>query len=154
MLQRLLFLDWKYTLADNDLRKVNQACDIAGIEVHYPLLDDDLVEFSTTVPSELLIRNQSLRDFYKRSLANFLPPHTIGKKKHGFGLPFGIWMARDPHLNALAVDSLNGMKARKIIKTRYIDQLIQAQRTEHAAYYGVMIWVIVMLEQWLRAHNR
>lgn len=153
-LQRLLFLDWKYTLADNDLRKVNQACDIAGIEVRYPFLDDDLVTFSTTVPSDLLIRNNSLRDFYKRSLAGFLPPHTIGKKKHGFGLPFGIWMARDPRLNALAIDSLNGMKQRNIIKASYIDHIIQAQRTEHAAYYGVMIWVIVMLEQWLRAQQR
>ncbi|MBI3772191.1 MAG: asparagine synthase [Gammaproteobacteria bacterium] len=152
-LQRMLFLDWKFTLADNDLRKVSRACNLAGIEVRYPMLDDDLIAFSTTIPSTLLIRNHSLRDFYKRSLAGFLPPHTIGKKKHGFGLPFGIWMANDTHLNQLARDSLDRMKQRRILQRRYIDHLVSAQQSEHAAYYGVMIWVIVMLEQWLEQHS-
>jgi asparagine synthase (glutamine-hydrolysing) len=27
-------------------------------------------------------------------------------------------------------------------------------RDEHAVYYGVMIWVLVQLEQWLRCHAR
>jgi asparagine synthase (glutamine-hydrolysing) len=152
-LQRMLYLDWKYTLADNDLRKVNRAAELAGIEVRYPLLDDELVAFSATLPSELLMRGNSLRAFYKQSLRDFLPPHTIIKKKHGFGLPFGVWMASDARLNDMACDCLNRMKERHIIKTDYIDQLVHAQRTGHAAYYGVMIWVIVMLEQWLEAHK-
>ena len=146
----MLFLDWKFTLADNDLRKVNLACDLAGVEVRYPLLDDELVEFSSTVPSRLLIRDRSLRDFYKKALRDFLPPHTIGKKKHGFGLPFGVWMAQDPRLHEMAQHHLAAMKRRQILRPDYIDGLLSAQRSQHTAYYGVMIWVIVMLEQWLQ----
>jgi len=152
-LQRMLFLDWKFTLADNDLRKVNLACNLAGIEVRYPLLDDGLVEFSTTIPSKLLIPDRTLRDFYKNSLKAFLPPHTIGKKKHGFGLPFGVWMAQDPRLHEMVQHYLEAMKHRKILKSDYIDGLLYAQRSQHTAYYGVMIWVIVMLEQWLKIRN-
>ena len=149
-LQRMLFLDWKFTLADNDLRKVNLACDLAGVEVRYPLLDDELVEFSSTIPSKLLIRDRSLRDFYKKALRDFLPPHTIGKKKHGFGLPFGVWMAQDPRLHEMAQHHLAAMKRRQILRPDYIDGLLSAQRSQHTAYYGVMIWVIVMLELWLQ----
>ena len=152
-LQRMLFLDWKFTLADNDLRKVNLACNLAGIEVRYPLLDDELVEFSSTIPSNLLIHDRRLRDFYKKALREFLPPHTIGKKKHGFGLPFGVWMAQDPRLREMAQHHLIAMKRRLILKPDYIDGLLDAQRSQHTAYYGVMIWVIVMLELWFQKRN-
>ena len=37
---RMLHLDLKFTLADNDLRKVSRMCEAAGIEVRYPLLDE------------------------------------------------------------------------------------------------------------------
>jgi len=43
---RMMHLDLKFTLADNDLRKVSRMCEVAGVEVRYPLLDDALVESS------------------------------------------------------------------------------------------------------------
>ena len=44
LVNRMLAYDWKVTLADNDIRKVNRMCDLAGVKVAYPLLDDDLVK--------------------------------------------------------------------------------------------------------------
>ncbi len=35
----------KFTLADNDLPKVNVSCALAGLPVAYPMLDDRLVAF-------------------------------------------------------------------------------------------------------------
>src|SRR5689334_16975348 len=35
---RMLYLDWKITLADNDLRKVGRMAEVAGVEVRYPML--------------------------------------------------------------------------------------------------------------------
>lgn len=32
----------------------------------------------------------------------------------------------------------------------YIDHLLGQHRSGHASYYGVMIWVQMMLEQWLQ----
>ena len=42
-LNRMLYLDWRITLADNDLRKVSHMCALAGVDVAYPMLDDALV---------------------------------------------------------------------------------------------------------------
>ena len=39
-------LDLRYTLADNDLPKVARTCELAGVEVRFPLLDDAVVAFS------------------------------------------------------------------------------------------------------------
>lgn len=152
-LNRMLYLDWHHTLADNDLRKVNRMCQLAGIQVEYPMLDDRLVEFSTRVSSQRKMRGGRLRDFYKRAVAGFLPPEIINKSKHGFGLPFGVWMAEHPGLQQLAGDSLERMKRRRYVKPGFIDEVLRLHRELHAGYYGEFIWVLVMLELWLTAQG-
>ena len=153
MVKKMLHLDLKITLADNDLRKVSRMCQLAGIDVRYPMLDEDLVEFSASVPTRLLLKRHKLRAFYKDALSDFLPPQTLAKRKHGFGLPFGVWMKSNKQLRELTNDSLIGLRNRGIIRASYIDRLLDAHRSEHADYYGVMIWVMMMLEQWLSAHG-
>jgi asparagine synthase (glutamine-hydrolysing) len=153
ILKRMLHMDLKITLADNDLRKVGRMCDLAGIEVRYPLLEDELVAFSATIPANRLIRRMELRSFYRRAVRDFLAPETLDKNKHGFGLPFGIWMKEHASLRDLAHDSLANFGKRGYLSQPYIDNLVREHQHGHAGYYGVMIWVIMMLEQWLSAHN-
>ncbi len=150
---RMLFLDWHHTLTDNDLRKVNRMCQLAGIEVEYPMLDDRLVEFSTRVSSRRKMRGNRLRDFYKRAVRGFLPEQIIDKPKHGFGLPFGVWMSEHPGLQELAADNMARMKRRQYIRPEFVEQLSQLHRGSHSGYYGEFIWVLMMLELWLTAHG-
>jgi len=152
-LSRMLFLDWKYTLADNDLRKVSHMCHLAGVEVCYPMLDDDLIDFSCRVPSDMKLKGLKLRHFYKRALADFLPPHTISKSKHGFGLPFGQWLKVDPALQALAFDNLSKIDKRGYFAPSFINRLIKQHQDGHASYYGDMIWAVMMLQVWMDAHG-
>ncbi len=152
-LNRILHMEMKFVLADNDLRKVNRMCQLAGVEVRYPMLDLELVDFAATVPAELKIRRLKLRHFFKQSLAGFLPHEIIHKTKHGFGLPFGIWLEDYAPLQTLARQNLESLRERDFIKPEFIDLLERKHREEHAAYYGVLIWVLMMLEQWLQAQS-
>jgi len=112
------------------------------------------VEFSGEIPADLKVHGLKLRYFFKHALRNFLPPETIRKTKQGFGLPFGIWLQEDSGLSDLATASLHSFRTRGYLRPDYIDALLKKHEHEHASYYGVMIWVIVMLEQWLEAHRR
>jgi asparagine synthase (glutamine-hydrolysing) len=152
-INRMMHLDLKITLADNDLRKVNQACALAGVDVRYPLLDDRMLAFAASVPPRMQLKRTQLRWFFKRALADFLPAEIIGKRKQGFGLPVGLWMAEYAPLRELTHDSIAALKRRGIVRTDYIDWVEQRHASEHAAYYGVMLWVLVMLEQWMQAHG-
>src|SRR5690606_38581250 len=135
-----------FTLADNDLRKVGSMCEAAGIEGRYPLLDEELVDFSLRLPPRYKLKGTQLRWFFKRALEDFLPPEIISKKKHGFGLPFGLWAREHPGLRTLAYDSMSSLKTRGVIAPAFIDRMVEAHRNEHAAYYGTQIWVLMMLE--------
>jgi len=152
-LNRMLYLDWQHTLADNDLRKVNRMCELAGIEVEYPMLDDHLVEFSALVPSTRKMRFNRLRDFYKGAVSGFLPEQIIHKKKHGFGLPFGVWMSSHKGLQELAHDNLASFRQRGIMHGDFLDELLTLHDSSHAGYYGEMVWLLVMLELWLSGRN-
>lgn len=151
-LNRMMYLDWQRTLADNDLRKVERTCALAGVDVVYPLLDDRLIEFSCRVPSALKLPGSRLRDFYKQAMRGFLPEEILNKSKHGFGLPFGIWMRSHAGLRALAGDSLQKLARRGWLRPGFIDEALGLHGSGHAAYYGELVWVLMMLELWLDTH--
>ncbi|MEW6254278.1 MAG: asparagine synthase C-terminal domain-containing protein, partial [Planctomycetota bacterium] len=109
-INRMMHVDLKFTLADNDLRKVGTMTEAAGVEVHYPLLDDRLVEFAHHLPVDYKVRGQTLRWFFKQALTDLLPEKIIKKTKHGFGLPFGVWSNQYAPLGELVGDSLSDFK--------------------------------------------
>jgi len=153
-LQRMLYLDWKFTLADNDLVKVSNMCDLAGIDVAYPMLDERVVDLSARISPATLLTGGQLRGFYKQAFADFLPAEIINKSKHGFGLPFGVWMREDRGLQDLASTALAGLRQRGIFLPEFISQAERLYREEAASgYYGELVWILTMLELWLSAHG-
>lgn len=149
---RMLAYDWRFTLSDTDLVKVTGITALAGIDVRFPLLNDDLVDFSVALPASMKVRGLTLRWFFKRALRDFLPMEILRKKKHGFGLPFGPWLARHDDLRRFARAALDRLVARNVIRAALVDDLFSARLAEHAGYYGEMIWILMMLEHWLAAH--
>ena len=83
-----------------------------------------------------------------------MPDEVLTKKKQGFGLPFGLWLVEHPGLRELTHDSLTSLKRRDLVRPEFIDELLSNRHAEHAAYYGTMVWVLLILEQWLSAHDK
>ena len=148
----MLAYDWRFTLADNDLPKVTGTTQLAGIEVGFPLLADAVVDLSLRLGPSDKVRGLRLRHFFKEALADFLPPEIIAKKKHGFGLPVGPWLVTHAGFRALAYDALNGLVDRGLIQAGLVADLFSRRLEEHPGYYGEMVWVLMMLEHWMRSH--
>ena len=151
-LDRSLALDWRYTLAENDLPKVVGTTRMAGLDVAFPLLDDALVAFSTRLPQNYKLRGNQLRWFFKEALRGFLPDAILTKSKHGFGLPFGVWAVRHEGLKALSRDALHSIAKRGIVRPAFVTELLDTLLPAHPHYYGEMVWILTMLELWLQRH--
>lgn len=149
-INRLLALDMRFTLADNDLPKVNKACELAGLEAAFPFLNDGLVAFAARLRPEDKLRGTRLRHFFRAALRDTLPRAILNKKKHGFGLPVGHWLHTHAGLRNLAGDSLSDLKRRGIVRPAFIDELLDTHLAAHPPYHGTMVWVLMMLEQWLQ----
>jgi asparagine synthase (glutamine-hydrolysing) len=152
-LNRLLAVDLKFTLADNDLPKVTRMCELAQVDVAFPLLHDSVVDFSASLAPNMKLRGTRLRYFFKEALRGFLPDAIIEKEKHGFGLPVGPWLASHAPLREFAAATLESLKRRGIIRREFIDELLTIYLPQHPGYYGTLVWVLMMLELWFQEHT-
>ena len=152
LVNRMLAYDWRYTLAENDLPKVVGTTQLAQTSVAFPFLDAGLLAFALRLPPDAKLKRLKLRWFFKEALRGFLPEQIIAKKKQGFGLPFGVWVTRHAPLKRIAVDSLASLATRGIVRPDFIAALVDRHLPEHPGYYGEMVWILMMLEQWLQRH--
>ncbi|MBJ7312455.1 asparagine synthetase B family protein [Rugamonas sp. CCM 8940] len=153
LINRMMALDLKITLTDNDLPKVVKACELAGVQVAFPFLDDAMVAFSARLTPAQKLKGTQLRYFFKEALRGFLPEAILRKEKHGFGLPFGVWLQDHAGLRELATASLHSLAGRGVVRPAFIEQLLSQHLREHAGYHGTMVWVLMMLEQWYQQHE-
>jgi len=153
-LNRLLYLDLKLTIGDNDLFKVTRTAELGGVGVRFPFLDLPLVEFMGTVPISFKLRGLEKRYLFKRAFRGLLPAETLAKRKHGFGVPTAEWLKSHRGIRELARDTLLCPRAeqRGYFKRGALDQLFAQHDAESAPFYGDIIWSVLMLELWHRRH--
>jgi asparagine synthase (glutamine-hydrolysing) len=153
-LNRLLYLDVKMVLGDNDLPKVVRASELAGITVRFPFLDHPLAEFSGRIPSNLKLKGSQSRYLFKKATENLLPKAILEKKKHGFGLPMGMWLKNDPKIRGLAEDVLRDPRScqRGFVRKDFIQHLFQSMDQDNTTFYGDVLFSFLMLELWHRKH--
>ncbi|HEX2113773.1 MAG TPA: asparagine synthase-related protein [Alphaproteobacteria bacterium] len=148
-LQRMMHLDIELALADNDLRKVRGMCRAAGVKVRFPFLDEDLANFSATLPTDVLMPGQRLRGFFKQAMQGFLPAEILDKKKHGFGMPYDLWIRSNPRVHQIVSDNVASFKRRAYCRPEFIARLMAGHASDDARFAG-RLWDIMILEMWLR----
>lgn len=153
-LNRLLYVDVKMTLGDNDLPKVARAAELAGINVRFPYLDHPLADFSGRIPAGLKVKGLEKRYLFKRATRDLLPQAILEKKKHGFGLPIGLWLKTDPKMRAMAEEVLRDPKTfqRGYFQRSFIENTFTAMDRDDTPFYGDILWPFLMLELWHRQH--
>lgn len=153
-LNRLLYLDVKMTLADNDLRKVLGTAEMAGVRARFPLIDYKLAKLSGRVPASLKMRGFEKRFVFKEAMKEILPHNVLYKKKHGFGVPVALWFLQDPRLQSLVTDVLTDSRTRQrgYFRPSFLDHLLKLHGGKDAHFYGEILWYLVALELWHRQH--
>ena len=85
-------------------------------------------------------------------MSGFLPAEIIGKSKHGFGLPFGVWTRTHAGLRHQAEDALASLAERRYFKPTFLRDALRLHAEGHASYYGELVWILMVLELWLQSH--
>jgi len=154
-LNQYLYLDLKITIGDNDLRKVTVMSQLAGVTARYPMLDPALAQFTGTIPPHLKVRKSQLRYLFKKSMVGVLPPDVIKKQKHGFGLPYCIWVGERGPLQDFTFDVLGSTRCRQrgYFRPDLFEWLWSQYESVHQKFYGDLLWEFMMLELWHLKHD-
>jgi asparagine synthase (glutamine-hydrolysing) len=153
-LNRLMYLDLKLTIGENDLLKVARTAELAGVGVRFPLLAVPLVEFTGTLPAAFKVHGLEKRYLFKRAFEGLLPRETLTKQKHGFGVPTAYWLKGHRGFRELARDTLLSVRSmqRGYFRSGVLAELFAKHESDSTAFYGDILWRLLMLELWHRRH--
>ncbi len=143
------YLDLKTYLVGDINTKVDRASMAHSLEVREPLMDQELVEWLATLPSNLKIRGQEGKYLFKRAMEPFLPKDVLYRKKMGFAVPLARWF-RGP-LRQRVRDAVTGerLAATGWFNPAYLVHLVEAHQSG-ARDYSAPLWTLLMFEAFLR----
>jgi asparagine synthase (glutamine-hydrolysing) len=150
-LHKLMYIDLKMAISENDLTKVNRGAKSAGVIVRYPYLDKNLVEFTGNLPAKYKVKGLQKRYLFKKAVSEILPIEISKKTKQGFGLPVSIWLREHKGFKELLNDTLLSPRCleRGYFEKKFIENLI-ARHQKGTWDYPQELWQLLMLELWHR----
>lgn len=88
VLNKRAYIDYKIRLVDHLVSDHGDRMAMANsVEVRYPFLDKDLVEFSTKLPQELKLQDLTEKYILKRMASRFVPKQVFQREKFHFIAP-------------------------------------------------------------------
>jgi asparagine synthase (glutamine-hydrolysing) len=149
-LNRMLYLDAKHFLADHNLNYTDKMGMAAGVEIRVPLLDLELVDFATRIPSAMKQKGRIGKAIFKKAMESDLPNNVIYRPKSGFGVPLRRWLKRE--LRDVVDDTLSAhsLKQRGLFDPRSVQCLVDLDR-EGRVDGSYTVFSMICIELWCRA---
>jgi len=136
---------------DNNLPHYNKLCSIHGIDVRYPFLDYELVDFILRIPMSLKLKGNATKYIVRRLLRGKLPSVVVSRKKHGLSCPVKMWMRsrmRDIFAHRLSKANL---KNYPYLNPTYVERLLNehfAKKVDNSR----KIWGLFSFVVWHKKH--
>ena len=146
-LNRMLEMEWNTQLPDQVLAFIDFLSMAHSVEIRSPFLDYRLVEFVSTIPGYMKIRNGIVKDILKRTVWHLLPHGIAERPKEGFVLPIFDWMV--DKLKPYSFDTLseNRLKTHHFFDVHYVKYILDdyyAGKKSNAA----KVWNLMMFQVW------
>lgn len=147
LLGPLMALDFKTYLPSDIMVKVDRMTMANSLEARSPLLDQELVEFATGIPSELKIKGGETKYILKKALEGFVPREILYREKQGFGVPIEAWINRELREGIRETLLDKNSLGRKLFDRSYIEVLL-SEHSSGRRDHSHAIWALFMLEKW------
>jgi len=148
-LNRMLYVEGKFFLADHNLNYMDKVSMANGVEVRVPLLDPELVSLAARLPLNYKQRGRVGKWILRQAMAPYLPREVLRRKKAGFGAPLRYWLRHQ--LRPLVEDALSprAISARGLFDPVQVQRLVAANEARRLdATYP--IFAMICIELWCR----
>lgn len=143
-LNRLLAVDYKTFLVDNNLVKVDRATMSVSIEGREPMLDHRLVEFLATVPASLKVKNGVNKYILKQIVHKYIPPSLMDRPKRPFIAPLQEWFRDDLKEQMQYYLSPERLEKTGLFHAPHIGQLLRrylaGEKVSHQKLWNILVF--------------
>lgn len=149
LVRQALWSDFKTTMPEGYLAKVDRASMLTSLEVRTPFLDDRIVDFSwSRVPVDMKVRGKVGKRLPRRLAARLLPKALDTQRKQGFTMPLGRWMGGSwgSYMEEVLFDP-----GQCLFDQNLLNALFRLQRRGYNNQNR--LFALTMLSLWQRAHG-
>jgi asparagine synthase (glutamine-hydrolysing) len=145
-IDRFLERDLSVYLPNHNLLYTDKMGMAVGIEARVPLLDQELVEFATSLSASQKL-DPVPKAILRRAARGIVPNEIIDRPKAGFGAPYRHWLRHD--LGSMWNDLMGAraIEARGWFRPDAVQRLRNQSQTGRADYY-MLQWALLTLEIW------
>jgi asparagine synthase (glutamine-hydrolysing) len=145
---RMLSSDITNYLPNDLLVKADIATMANSLELRSPMLDESVVEWGISLPSEFKIRGFETKHILKDVARSLVPAELLARQKMGFGIPRAEWLRTG--MKEMVRDTLTDStaKQREWFNEKEVERLINAHMEGEDK--DSFIWPMLMLELWAR----
>jgi asparagine synthase (glutamine-hydrolysing) len=142
-----LALDYRSSMVDDILVKVDRATMSVGLEGREPLLDNRIIEFVSQLPSELKYNKGDKKYLLKKIAHKYVPKELLDRPKTGFGIPKEEWLRNEmkhylfEYINIEQLAKHNLIDAKKAISVR--DEFLAGND-----FKGQQVWLLLIFQTW------
>jgi len=145
-------IDFRESMVDDLLMKVDKNTMAFGVEARVPFLDHRIVELASKMPNELKLKGYGGdKDILRETMKNLVPNVTRKRKKRHFFVPIDNWF--DDELANLTRDLLlsTHIEKQKIFNPRYIEKIWDGFN-KSKLYYSRQLWCLLTFQIWYKRY--
>lgn len=152
-LGKMLAIDYKTFLNDNNLVKMDRATMSVGLEGREPFLDQHVIELLASLPSNLKIRDGVSKYLLKEIVYKYIPRPLMDRPKKPFIAPLTVWFMtelKDFFMTYLSEDRIREegyLNAAPIKEMR--DQYLGGRKVNHQKLWNLLIFEM-WYERWMK----
>ncbi len=141
---RLMYFNFKVSLPDDMLTKVDRMTMASSLEARVPFLDYRLVELMAQVHKDVKVRGLDRKSVLRATVGRRLPRPLLRASKRGFVVPLRAWFRNSDFTAPLA----GGALAKCGLSARAVQDIVSRHRGGEQDY-GNLIWMLLVLQRTL-----
>lgn len=141
---KLRYIELKLNLPNFNLIRYDKLGMANSVEVKFPFLDYEFIEFSANIPMNLSVRQNKEKVILKNSFINKLPSRILNRERHQGRPPLKLWISEQKDY---IFDNISELSKRNYFKKEYMQYLMK-NYLKNKNY--LKIWALFSFETWYK----
>lgn len=148
LVQQFMEVDYRVKMADDFLFVEDTMFSAHSLESRVPFLDNDLVDFSFSIPPSMKWQRGQGKMIFKKAIKPWVPKFVFEKRKQGFGS--NVFLTYVNEIEEIARQKLPEGNAVKegLIRKEYLEDVLGREASSHLIKHYCLIWNLLTFEIW------
>jgi asparagine synthase (glutamine-hydrolysing) len=153
-IEDVLLADMNNVLPGDMLPKVDSMSMSHSLEVRPPFLDNNVVDFAFSIPTEFKIYKNQNKRILRDTFSKELPAEVLNRPKHGFEVPMNKWFRAEmrPMIDKY-LQSREFIQEQKLFRHDVINELSKKVLNSEFHDLQSFIWSLIVFQKWYEKYE-